>query len=87
MAKSPYHPHGAPDSLSGKVALNGGKAALRARNIHLAQSCPERWLNLFRIRGSRAPVYAVAEWQILPFGLLTATLPEIMQDALCQIQD
>ena len=25
--------NGAPDSLSGKVALNGGKAALRARNI------------------------------------------------------
>ena len=27
--------NGAPDSLSGKVALIGGKAALRAWNIHL----------------------------------------------------
>lgn len=24
-----------PDSLCGKVALNGGKAALKARNIHI----------------------------------------------------
>ena len=40
--------NGAPDSLSGKVALNGGKAALRARNIQLI-----RILEIFVFRTER----------------------------------